>query len=77
VEVTLVSKRGDFGWVAIETCHGPSSSEVLFTRPQGNVPYWDELASGTRLRLTNAHYTTREGEPPLVNATTFSEALLL
>jgi hypothetical protein len=77
MELTLISKRGDVGWVGQDTRHGSSSRELLLTRPNGGLAYWDELASGMRIRITDAHFTVREGETPLVVATTFSEAVLI
>jgi hypothetical protein len=77
LELNLLSKRGDFGWVAQDTRNGAASRELLFTRPDGRVPYWDELTPGVRIRLTDAHYTDREGETPLVLPTTFSEVVLI
>jgi PD-(D/E)XK nuclease superfamily len=77
LEINLMSKQSDVGWVAQDTRNGVSSRELLFIRPNGSVPYWDELTPGMRIRLTDAHYTDREGEIPLVVATTFSEAVLI
>ena len=77
IEMKLISKRGDFGWVGEDTRNGSSSRELLLTRPNGGLAYWDELASGMRIRITDAHFTVREGETPLVVATTFSEAVLI
>jgi len=73
----LISKRGDVGWVGQDTRNGASSRELLFTRPSRGAPYWDELATGMRIRITDAHYTAREGETPLIIATAFSEVVLL
>jgi hypothetical protein len=75
LELTLVSRRGSAGWLVRETGNG--QRELLLTRPNGGAPYWDEMVSGTRLRLTDAHFTDRDGELPLVLPTTFSETLLL
>ena len=77
LELTLVARRGDAGWLARETRNGSGQRELLLTRPNGGAPYWDEMASGALLRLTDAHFTARDGELPLVAPTTFSEILLL
>lgn len=60
-----------------DTRHGSSPRELLLTRPNGGLAYWDELASGMRIPITDAHFTVREGEIPLVVATTFSEAVMI
>jgi hypothetical protein len=76
LDLTLVHKRGDSGWVARETRSGSVHRELLLSRPNGGAPYWDEMTPGTRIRLTDAHFTDRDGDLPLAVPTTFSEALL-
>lgn len=77
LELALISKRNDFGWITRETRDGVASREFLLTRPNGGTPYWEELAPGMRLRLTDAQVTVREDDLPLALPTTFSEGLLV
>lgn len=77
LELALISKRNDFVWIARETRNGIAGRELLLTRPNGGAPYWEDLAPGLHLRLTDAHVTAREQDFPLAVPTTFSEALVV